>query len=132
MRGLRELQLADTPAAVATRGSWGDRQRVGFLFALGSVACLLVAGYLWARLPEIPAPPTTDQYSQFVEHVSQSDLFALNKEVAQGLRPFPHPYEADIKARQAMTWGIGIVLVLALLSAASACVVVWNSPRRKT
>jgi hypothetical protein len=128
LRGLAELRPAPVVAG-AGRSNWDDRHRVGFLLALGAISCLLVAGYLWASLPEPEALPSQQDYIDLVEGAKASELFHFHNEAVHGLDRTV-PADADIlRVRRVMTWGIGIVLTMALAASASACIVVWNKKR---
>ena len=121
----RAASRAATSAAARTR-SWDDRHRVGFLLALGAITCLLVAGYLWASLPVPTVQPSDQDFSNLVEESSARDLFFMHNEARHGLdRTIPADAEV-VRIRQMMSWGIGIVLTMALAASASACIVVWN------
>ncbi len=130
LRGLAALRPA--PVAVSARSrNWDDRHRVGFLLALGAVTCLLVAGYLWASLPALEVQPSDQDFINLVEGASARELFFYHNEALHGLdRTLPADVDV-VRVRQIMSWGIGIVLTMALAASASACIVIWNKPGKK-
>jgi hypothetical protein len=130
MRGLRELEAASDSAAAIPRPEpqWDDRHRVAFLLALGAVTCLLVAAYLWFSLPQIERQPTAEDFAVAVDSYSTAELLMISKEAVQGLDSLPIASHPEVKIRQMMLWGIGIVLVLAVAAAASAAVVATSRP----
>ncbi len=128
LRGLAELRPAPVSSGAAARKNWDDRHRVGFLLALGAVTCLLVAGYLWASFPEFAAQPTETDFVNFVDNATAEDLFVMHNEAMHGLVRTAPAGESILRVRQVMSWGIGIVLAMALAASASACIVIWNKP----
>lgn len=126
LRGLAELRQAPVAGGARTRRSWDDRHRVGFLLALGAITCLFVAGYLWASLPQPVEQPSEGDFAQFVQESSARELFFMHHEALHGLDRTT-PADAEVmRIRQIMSWGIGIVLTMALAASASACIVIWN------
>jgi hypothetical protein len=132
LRGLAELRPAPVAAGAGARSrNWDDRHRVGFLLALGAVTCLLVAGYLWASLPALEVQPSDQDFINLVEGASARELFFFHNEALHGLDRTT-PADVDVvRVRQIMSWGIGIVLSMALAASASACIVIWNKPSKK-
>jgi hypothetical protein len=130
MRGLRELEAASDSAAAIPRPEtqWDDRHRVAFLLVLGAVTCLLVAAYLWFSMPQIQGQPTAEDFAAAVNMFTAEQRIAVSKEVVQGLDTLPIPPHPELKIRQMMLWGIGIILVLAVAAAASAAVVATSRP----
>lgn len=129
LRGLTSLRPAPVSGAGARNRNWDDRHRVGFLLALGAVTCLLVAGYLWASLPEFPEQPSQQDYAELVETATPEELFFYHSEAIHGLDRTTPANEDILRVRQVISWSIGIVLTMALAASASACIVIWNKKK---
>jgi hypothetical protein len=129
MRGLRALEPAgidETGRRAARR--WEDRHRVAFLLLLALVGCLGVAGYLWARLPQLELPPEPPSSGADIRTVREA--FHLYNELQSGLPVAPIVQPPEVKTRQQMLWGIGIAAAIAALAGAGALVMVLKGPPR--
>jgi hypothetical protein len=134
MRGLRELEAVEPAGSAARRrtasAGWEDRHRAAFLFVLAAIACLGVAGYLWAKMPETGLPPAPPKSAAEIKSVQ--DAFALYMESQSGLPTLPPEVEAGEKARAQLWWGIVVAAGLAAAAGVGAVVVgLKRAPRRK-
>jgi hypothetical protein len=134
MRNLRELAAASDSAASIPRpkAQWDDRHRVAFLLGLGAVTCLIVAAYLWLSMPPLLVQPSDQDFAAAVDSFSAAERLAISKETVRGLQSVLGPPQPEVKIRQMMLWGIGIVLVLSLAATASAVVVAISRPIVRT
>ncbi len=129
LRGLRELERAEAPAA--TVRAWGERQRVAFVLATVAVAALAVAGYLTLRLP---AQPVVPQLPEIDQNTPIHAVLLVFEDLERGLDAMPPGLTAGQRAivdrRNSMLWGIGIAAAIAVCTAVGA-VVVLSGGRKK-
>ena len=131
MRGLRELEPLEPRSAAAGRAvTWDDQHRVAFLLALGALTCLGVAIYLWTLLPAPVVQPTSDEFNVAIDAASTGELFMIHGELANNRIGNPTNVDAELKTRQMLLWGIGIVLALGGAAAGCSAIVLLNRPVR--
>lgn len=131
MRGLRELEPLERTSAAGPAATWDDQHRVAFLLALGAVTCLAVAIYLWSSLPAAIVQPTSADFDVAIDAASIDELFMIHRELVNHRLGDPQSFDAALKTRQMMLWGMGIVLALGAAAAGCSAVVLLNRPARR-
>ncbi len=130
LRGLRELERAEAPAA--TGRAWGDRQRVAFVLATVAVAALAVAGYLTIRLPAQPVLPQLPEIDQNTPILAVLLEF---EDLQRGLDAVPPGLTAGQRAiagrRNSMLWSIGIATVITVCTTVGAAVVLSGGRKKR-